>query len=74
MERTLIGFSLGSLGSKCEYILFLGLKIIIINLVVIISSYGTINPGVTWRQDNPLKGIRNIVPQKPDNHLRESGI
>ena len=28
---------------------------------------GTTNPRGTWKKDNPLKGIRNPIPQDPDN-------
>ena len=31
---------------------------------------GTINPGVTRKPDNSLKGVRNPVPRKPDNPLK----
>ena len=29
----------------------------------------TTNPGGTWKLDNPLKGIRNPIPQDLDNPL-----
>ena len=28
---------------------------------------GNTNPGETWKPDNLLKGIRNPIPQDPDN-------
>ena len=31
---------------------------------------GTTNPGVTWKLDNPLKGIRNPISPNPDNPLK----
>ena len=31
---------------------------------------GTINPGVTQKPDNHLKGIRNLVPRKSGNLLK----
>ena len=31
---------------------------------------GTTNPGVTWKPDDTLKGIRNQIPQKLDNPLK----
>ena len=31
---------------------------------------GTTNPGGTWKPDNPLKEIRNLIPQDTDNPLK----
>ena len=31
---------------------------------------GTNNPGGTRKPDNPLKGIRNLIPGNPDNPLK----
>ena len=31
---------------------------------------GTTNPGVTWKLDNPLEGIRNPIHRNPDNPLK----
>ena len=31
---------------------------------------GTNNPGGTQKPDNPLKAIRNPIPQKPDNLIK----
>ena len=33
-------------------------------------NYGTTNPGVTWKPENPLKGIRNPTAWNPDNPLK----
>ena len=35
-----------------------------------IGCDGTTNTGVTRKPDNPLKIIRNPIPQKPDNPLK----
>ena len=32
--------------------------------------YGTTNPRVAQKPDNPLKGILNPIARKPDNHLQ----
>ena len=34
------------------------------------GSDGTTTPKVTWKLDNPLKGIRNPIPCKPDIFLK----
>ena len=34
------------------------------------SNTGTTNPGVTRKQDNPLRGIRNPIIRKLDNPLK----
>ena len=53
-------------------VLFLLIDNILVGHVVPMRVFpGTTNPGGTRKQDNPLKGIWNPIPWKPDNPLWE---
>ena len=36
----------------------------------VVVCAGTTNPRVTWKPDNPIKGIRNPISRKLDNPLK----
>ena len=41
-----------------------------LSIFFLVLLSGTINPGVTQKLDNPLKGIRNTIPRNPDNPIK----